>query len=144
MDWHFDEVLTYYKTRGAPSDQTALVNLLREIQTHNGGSVPLYMLQQVAQYYGIKESFLQAIIKRIPSLRLGNVHELILCAGPNCGRHTALAAYAEDLAKRSGGKIILKSGPCMRMCGKGPNIKWDGVVYNGASKELLEELTKYV
>lgn len=144
MDWNLEEALSYYKSQGAPADQTALVNLLREIQTHCGGSIPVYVLQTAAQVYGIKESFLQAVIKRIPSLRLGDAHQLILCAGPNCGKHTALAAYAETLAKASAGKIHLQFGPCMRMCGKGPNIKWDGTVYNGATTELLDKLTKNV
>ena len=144
MDWTLEEALAYYKTQGAPGDQTALTALLREIQTNCGGSIPVYILRQAAQSYGIKESFLQAIVKRIPSLRLGDVHELILCAGPNCGKHTALAAYAESVAKASKGKIVMKYGQCMRMCGKGPNLKWDGAVYHGATKELLDQLTKEI
>ena len=140
MDWTLEEALAYYKTQGAPGDQTALTALLREIQTNCGGSIPVYILRQAAQSYGIKESFLQAIVKRIPSLRLGDVHELILCAGPNCGKHTQLAAEAEKLCKLKG--ITLKYMGCQRMCGKGPNIRYDGKLYNKATIELLQELLK--
>ena len=28
----------------------------------------------------------------------------------------------------------------MRMCGKGPNIRWDGTVYHRATPELLKDL----
>jgi len=140
MDWKLEEAITYYKSQGAPKDQTALTGLLREIQQNCGGSVPVYAVHTVAEAYGIRESFLLALIKRIPSLRLGDTHELILCAGPNCGKHTSLAAYAEKLQKTSGGKLHLKFSPCMRMCGKGPNVKWDGKLFHGATEELLQKL----
>lgn len=138
--WSLEEAITYYKGQGAPGNQTALVNLLKEIQQESGGGIPGYVLDVVATAYGIKESFLQAIIKRIPSLRLENVHCLELCAGPNCGKHTALAACAKKLHADSKGSFTLKFSPCMRMCGKGPNIRWDGTVYHQATEELLREL----
>lgn len=138
MSWNLDEAISYYKTQGAPQNQTALINLLREIQAENGGGIPGYTLNPVATAYGVKDSFLQAVIKRIPSLRLENTHCLELCAGPNCGKHKALAACAKELS--SGGRFTLKFTPCMRMCGKGPNLKWDGVIYHQANEELLRTL----
>lgn len=140
MSWNLEEAVSYYQRMGAPQDQNALIGLLREIQSEHGGSIPGFLLSEIAQAYGIRESLLLAIIRRIPSLRLGGSHCLELCAGPNCGKHTALAAYAEKLQKASGGKFTLKSVPCMRMCGKGPNIRWDGKVYHGATEELLRKL----
>ena len=142
MSWSLEEAVSYYKTQGAPQNQNALINLLREIQQESGGGIPGYILGVVADAYGVKESFLQAIVKRIPSLRLENVHCLELCGGPNCGKHTALAACARELHAASGGSFELKFSPCMRMCGKGPNIKWDGVLYHQATEELLRELLK--
>lgn len=140
MGWNLEEAISYYRKQGAPRDQTALTGLLREIQQENGGSIPEYLLKQIAGAYEIKESFLLAIIKRIPSLRLGDSHSLELCAGPNCGKHTALAAYAEKLHIASGKAFSLKFGPCMRMCGKGPNLRWDGRVYHKADEHLLQKL----
>ena len=138
MSWNLEEDLSYYKAQGAPQNQTVLVSLLREIQTEHGGSIPGYILSSIASAYGVKDSFLQAVIKRIPSLRLENTHCLELCAGPNCGKHKALAACAKELS--SGGRFTLKFTPCMRMCGKGPNLRWDGVLYHGATEELLRKL----
>ena len=132
-----EEMLSYYKSQGAPGDQTALVNLLKELQ-QTYGAVPKWAVAQAAAYYGIKESFLLAIIKRIPSLRLENTHLLELCAGPNCGKHIQLAECAEKLCKLKG--VTLKYMGCQRMCGKGPNIKFDGKLYHKAPEELLEEL----
>ena len=133
------EMLEYYRRQGAPGDQTALVNLLKELQqTH--GAVPKWALAEVAEAYGIKESFLLAIVKRIPSLRLQDTHLLQLCAGPNCGKHTALAAKAEKLCILKG--VELQFIGCQRMCGKGPNIKYDGQLYHAATEQLLEELLK--
>lgn len=140
MSWNLEEAISYYKQQGAPRDQTALIGLLREIQEEHGGSIPVYLPEEVAKAYGVKESFVLAVIKRIPSLRLGSTHLLELCAGPNCGKHTALAACAEKLQKDSGGKVTLKFVPCMRMCGKGPNVRWDGKVHNGMTEELLRKL----
>lgn len=136
--WSLEEVISYYKNQGAPGDQNALIALLREIQTENGG-IPGYMLGQIAAAYQIKEGLLLALIKRIPSLRVADAHCLEMCAGPNCGKHSALAACAEKLQKEKG--FNLKFTQCMRMCGKGPNIKWDGKLYHKADEDLLRKLT---
>ena len=133
------EMLEYYRRQGAPGDQTALINLLKELQqTH--GAVPKWAVAEIAEYYKIKESFILAVVKRIPSLRLQDTHLLEVCAGPNCGKHTALAAEAEKLCKLKG--IELKYMGCQRMCGKGPNINFDGKLYHTATVELLRELLK--
>ena len=133
------EMLEFYRRQGAPGDQTALVSLLREVQREQG-SVPKWAVQEIAEAYQIKESFILAVVKRIPSLRLQDTHLLELCAGPSCGKHTALAAEAEKLCKLKG--VKLKFMGCQRMCGKGPNIKFDGRLYHGATEELLRELAE--
>jgi len=139
MNWNLDDAVIYYRSLGAPGDQNALIALLREIQSESGGFIPEYALASVAQSYWIKASLLLALIRRIPSLKLGPKHVLEICAGPNCGKHTALAAAAEKLQKER--SFTLKYVPCMRLCGKGPNIRWDGKLYHRATEELLKELT---
>lgn len=134
-----EQMLEYYRRQGAPGDQTALIGLLKEVQqTH--GAVPSWAVKQIAESYQIKESFVLAVIRRIPSLHLQDTHLLELCAGPNCGKHTALAAEAEKLCKLKG--VELRYMGCQRMCGKGPNIKFDGKLYHKATLELLQELLK--
>lgn len=133
------EMLDYYRRQGAPGDQTALVGLLKELQ-QTYGAVPKWAVAEIAEEYKIKESFILAVVKRIPSLRLQDTHLLQLCAGPNCGKHTALAAEAEKLCKLKG--VELKYMGCQRMCGKGPNIRFDGKLYHKATVELLQELLK--
>lgn len=139
MNWNLEEAMAWYGKQGAPRDQMALVNLLREIQGENGGSIPRWMLSPVAEGYGVKESLLLALIRRYPSLRLADTHLLEICAGPNCGKHAALAAAAEELRKKG---ITVKFVPCMRLCGKGPNLKWDGTLHHKATPELLKKLTE--
>ena len=136
-----EELLEYYRKQGAPGDQTALIALLKEVQAQYG-ALPRWVVARIAESYGIKESFVLAIVKRIPSLRLQDTHLLELCAGPNCGKHAALAAAAEKLCKEKG--IAMKYIGCQRMCGKGPNIKWDGKLYHKATEELLRELMEKV
>ena len=140
MNTDFNQILDYYKKQGAPADQNALIGLLREIQAENGGTIPRPVLTAIAEAYRIKEGILLALVRRIPSLRLDDAHVLELCAGPNCSKSAALAAAAEQLQKEAG--YTLKYTPCMRQCGKGPNLRWDGKLYNGATEELLRKLIK--
>lgn len=137
MNWNLEEVLRDYRRLGAPEDQNVLISLLKEIQ-QQFGHIPAPVLASIADSYGIKESLLHALIRRIPSLRLSDRHYLELCAGPNCGKSTALADYAEALQKKHG--FTLKYVPCMRLCGKGPNLRWDGTLCHRATKELLDRL----
>lgn len=143
MSWNLSEAISYYKNQGAPGDQSMVISLFREIQQENNGSIPGYMVTETAQAFGVKESFLYAIIKRIPGLRISDTHCLELCAGPNCGKRTALAALAEELCRCAPGKITVKYVPCMRMCGKGPNLKWDGKLYHRADEALLRRLIEF-
>ena len=59
--WNLEEAISYYKRQGAPGDQNALIALLREIQSENGG-IPKYMLGQIAAMYQIKEGVLLVLI----------------------------------------------------------------------------------
>ena len=136
MNFDLNEAIDYYRRQGAPGDQNALRNLLAELQQESGGAIPQYLLPQVADGLGVKESFLIAIIRRIPSLRLANHHVLEICAGPNCSRRGNLA----ELAEQYRGALEVKLVPCMRQCGKGPNLRFDGKLYNGADAQLLARL----
>ena len=138
MAFSLEEAVAYYKKQGAPSDQSALVSLLREVQQENGGAISKSALPALAESLGVKESYLLAVIRRIPSLRLSDSHTLEMCGGPNCGKHAALAAAAEKLCK--GKNVTLKFVPCMRLCGKGPNLKWDGTLYHKADEALIKRL----
>ena len=138
MAWDLDEALNHYKTLGAPADQSALISLLREIQLELGGSIPVSAVSSVSQAYQIKEALVLALIRRIPSLHLSDRHCLELCAGPNCGKSTALVVCAEKLQKQYG--FTLKYVPCMRLCGKGPNIRWDGTLHHRVTEDLLLQL----
>ncbi len=140
MSWNMDEALTYYKGQGAPADQSALVGLLKEIQQENGGGIPVWAVAQISECYMVKESFITAIIKRMPSLRLADTHCLELCGGPNCSKRARLADFVEKTYGRSPKQFTLKYVGCMRMCGKGPNIKWDGKIYHQADEKLIQSL----
>ena len=139
MAWSLEEAVSYYKSQGAPSDQSAMIALLREIQQESGGSIPGGMLKTAAQSLGTKEGVLLALVKRIPSLRLSDSHVLEMCAGPNCGKARELAKQAEA-AKAAGGKFTLKFVPCMRLCGKGPNVRLDGKLHHKMDPEGLRKL----
>ena len=140
MNWNLTEAITYYARQGAPGDQNALVNLLREVQEESGGRIPRNVLPEIAEGLRTKESLLLALIRRYPSLRLADTHTLELCGGPNCPRKAPLAAFVEKTWGANPAKFTVKQVPCMRMCGKGPNIRWDGKLYHGADEALLRKL----
>ena len=136
MAWTLDEAVQYYKKQGAPADQNALVMLLKEIQREQGG-IPGYLLPDIAAGLNVKESYLQAVIKRIPSLRLQDTHLLQLCGGPNCSKRARLAEFVENTYGPAPKGIEVQYVGCMRMCGKGPNLKWDGQIYHQADEALI-------
>lgn len=138
--WNMEEAVAYYKQQGAPADQSALVSLLREAQRENGGGIPKGLLPGMAQLLGTKESYLLAVIKRIPSLRMADTHILELCGGPNCGKRARLAEFVEKTYGSKPKGFVIRYVNCMRMCGKGPNIRWDGTLYHGADEALIRRL----
>jgi len=142
MEWDLEEAVAHYRRMGAPGDQGAVIGLLREVQRENGGSIPVSLLAAMADGLGVKESLLRALIRRIPSLRLSEKHCLELCAGPNCGRRGDLAAFVERTYGKAPEGFTLRYVPCMRLCGKGPNIRWDGTVYHGADEALIRALVE--
>lgn len=138
MAWDLKESAEYYKKQGAPGDQNALLGLLREVQ-EEFGSIPQHLVPEIAAACNVKESFLLAVIRRQPRLRLADTHVLELCAGPNCGKRMELADLAEKFCAGRN-DIQLRFVPCMRQCGKGPNLKWDGQLHNRADEDLLQKL----
>lgn len=140
--WNVEEAVTYYKNQGAPGDQSALVSLLREAQSENGNGIPKGLLPQMSELLGVKESYLLAVIKRIPSLRIADTHILELCGGPNCSKRAALADFVEKTYGKSPKGFEVRNVPCMRLCGKGPNIRWDGKLYHGATETLIRRLVE--
>ena len=141
MSWNLEEALQYYQKQGAPGDQTALTALLREVQDAYNGAIPGDLLPEIAAFYQTKESFLQAVIKRIPSLKLAAQRPVLeLCAGPNCPKRANLAGFVEKTYGRNPSGFTLRYSGCMRMCGKGPNLRWKGEVYNQADEALIRKL----
>ena len=138
--WNLKEAVAYYQKQGAPGDQSALVSLLRELQDENGGGIPKGVLPEIAQLLATKESYLLAVIKRIPSLRIADTHILELCGGPNCSKRAPLAEFVEKTYGSKPKGFEVRYVNCMRMCGKGPNIRWDGTLYNGADEALIRRL----
>ena len=136
-----EELVEYYRSLGAPGDQTVLTELLRQLQKEYDG-IPEALLEPIAQQLGTKKTFLLAIIRRFPSLRLKDTHCLELCAGPNCPKRANLAAFVEKTYGTKPQKFTLRYVNCMRQCGKGPNIRWDGVLYHAADESLIRRLVE--
>ena len=141
MHWNLEEALKYYQNMGAPRDQGAIISLLKEIQTEMG-CVPQWVITRAAEYYGIAPSLILALIRRVPRVRLENSHLLEICGGPNCPRKKDLMTLVEKRYGKNPREFTLRQVGCMRQCGKGPNIRWDGKMYNGADEDLIRSLVE--
>src|SRR5699024_2756172 len=70
QNWCLSEAIIFYRNAGATGDQQLLIELLREVQRENGGTIPQIWISEIADGLGIKYTFLNALIKRYPSLCL--------------------------------------------------------------------------
>ena len=143
MNQRLMEIIAYYMDQGAPADQQMLIALLREAQEADGGVLEEDTLQCITQVLGLKDTMLQALIRRIPALRTARApHRLEICQ--TCKKGAALRAVVE-------GEYGVKSGesgcgfsyhvvPCMKNCLNGPNLRWDGALIKAATVEKLRSL----
>lgn len=134
-----------YREMGVPQDQQMLIALLREVQAETGGTLSEDVLRQVADAYGIRESMLTALIRRVPDLRMAKAaHRLEMCG--NCRAGAALRQWVEETYRVKSGGTCEQAGftyhvtPCMKNCKRGPSVRWDGVLYSHADRELLLSL----
>lgn len=148
-NWDLHEAVEYYKGQDAPQNQFALVELLKETQEHNGGVLTDVIIEEIAGLLNIKVTFLNAVIKRYPSLKpVSAPHRLEVCGGKNCAGNGSAAllkfirqAYGVENGISVSGGFSFAVCNCLKQCGKGPNIKWDGEIYNAATPELINKLT---
>ena len=139
------EIIEYFRVQGAPSDQQMLIMLLREAQEMDGGVLSRATLETIGSAYGVKNAVLQALIRRIPSLRCEDVpHKLEICG--TCRLGSPLRSFIEEqYAVKSGGcnseaGFSYRITGCMKNCKNGPSIRWDGVLYPCANIETLKKL----
>ena len=136
-----------YRAQGAPQDQQMLIALLRDVQTVCGGTLSGTALTAIAQELDVKETMLLALIRRIPSLRLDTVPNLLeMCQ--TCPKGRELRAWVENTFHvQSGGSceafgFAYRTVPCMKNCKNGPSVKWNGTLCSHATRELLEQLIR--
>lgn len=80
-DWNLTEAIEYYRGQNVSQDQQALIELLREVQSENGGSIPACALEEITAQLDIRPAILTAILKRCPGLRL-ELHRTALSSVP--------------------------------------------------------------
>ena len=139
------DLIEYFRTQGAPGDQQMLILLLREAQQADGGVLSGPSLDAIMEAYNLKPSFLQAFIRRIPSLRSETVpHKLEICS--TCQKGGPLRSFIEDTYGVKSGGLCESAGfsyrvtGCMKSCKNGPSVRWDGQLYPRATIEILKNL----
>ena len=139
------EMIEYYRAQGAPEDQQVLVDLLRAAQEMDGGAILQQTIAEIAEQLQMREAIMQALIRRIPSLRSADApHRLEICG--TCRGSITLAQYIEGKYGVKNGRISEKGRfsyyvtGCMKNCRQGPSIRWDGELYSRADRELIDQL----
>lgn len=122
-----------------------LIALLRDAQQLDGGALLPETLTAVASALAVSPGMLNAIIRRIPALRTsGAPHRLDVCGG--CDGAQALVEEIRRIYHVNGdgvsekGGFVLRVTGCMKRCGLGPAIRWDGKTYDEADAELIRQL----
>ena len=145
MQAHIHDLIEYFRIQGAPGDQQMLIMLLREVQQADGGVLSGATLADICDAYSLKPSFLQAFIRRIPSLRCEDVpHKLEICG--NCKKGAVLRSFIEETYSVKSGSCNGEAGfsyrvtGCMKNCKNGPSVRWDGELHPGATIGLLKKL----
>lgn len=149
-DTEVREILDYYKGLPERGSQEVIVSMLRELQDVCGWIGPS-VLEEAAQTAGVKESLIEIIMKRYPSLKKSPyVHEIIVCTGQNCASRDNLKLL-QELRQRlkiggdgisQDGRIYMKTRACLKQCRTTPNIMVDGKIYSGKSvKEIVSMVT---
>ena len=138
------ELVDYYRDQGAPGDQQMVLVLLREAQEFDGGVLSHATLEAIARAYGLKQTALLALIRRIPGLRCEAApHTLEICG--TCRAGAMLRDFVErSYQVKSGGVseagFTYRVTPCMKNCKNGPSIKWDRRLYAKADEALIRNL----
>ena len=143
-----NEILDYYAGLQNRSSPERIVEMLRELQEVNGCIGP-GLREMAAQAADVKVSTIQAIIKRIPSLKESAYrHEIVFCIGKNCAAKGSLDVL-QKLKQKLGingdgisrdGTVYLKTRSCLKHCRTAPNVMVDGCLCCGKSAEEIAKL----
>lgn len=142
------EVIAYYQSQD--TSQQTIVQALREIQTIYG-YIPIFARAQLAEVMNLKDSFLQALITRFPSLKGETYqHKIVVCTGPRCikkGGYQISKAVSKLLNLEPGtvsidGKIYFITQNCLKKCGTSPNIMIDDKLYSNVTEQKLTSILK--
>ena len=140
-DWNIHEAVEYYKGQDAPQNQFALVELLKEAQEHNGGVLTDIAVEEIAALLNTKVTFLNAVIKRYPSLKTAQaLHRLEVCGGKNCAANgsAALLKHIRQAYGVENGGISVSGGFSLRFAAA-LSIAAKGRTLNGTAKFTTQQ-----
>lgn len=149
MNEDLKEIFEYYCKYNKQLSQDELVSMLREIQEVCGGILTSEALQCVCNELGVKENYINTIIKFVPDIKTEKVlHRLFICGGVNCRSNNSgeIHDYIRKKYKVSPGETCEKYGfaynvcGCLKHCAHGPNIKWNRKIYSKVTREMLDKL----
>ena len=146
MELHsLEDYIEQYHSQGAPEDQQMLIALMRDAQQLDDGALRQETLDRIASELSVPGSILNAIIRRIPMLRMADApHRLDMCGGCDGAQELIEDIRRVYQVDKDGvsmkGRFVLRVTGCLKRCGLGPAIRWDGKTYDEADTELIRQL----
>ena len=148
MNLRVGEILKFYERQGKSAGQEETLSALREIQEVLG-CIPKAVQEEASLRLGVKPSFLAAFVKKYPEFKeVSEKYEIQVCTGPSCGAGKALEilraveAAGKQKEREQGISVKIVKGRCTRQCGKGPNLKINGVLHHHMTPEQAAELIR--
>lgn len=142
------EIFDYYRQQPDCSSQEMIVALLRELQEVYGYISP-GLKEQVLEITGVKETFLQCLLRMYPSIReFQDIHEIVVCSGGCCGKKGSgeILSYlrqelkADEHGVSSDRRFQIRTRNCLKQCRTSPNLIVDGKLYPGVTIENIKKI----
>lgn len=143
-----DDIFAYYADLRDRSDQSVIVEMLKELQEVNGFLTP-ELQGRAAEVCDVKPSFIQLLIRTYPSLKKAPyAHEITVCSGARCHAKGGSEIISEvkkllrigDDHLSADGKWLMKVQNCLKNCKTSPNMKVDGKVYRHLSADKVRDV----
>ena len=147
MEEQLREIIDYYAAQ-KDNSQEQLVAMLREAQ-ELCGYIPGEWKREAAQAVGVKETYLDCIIRMYPSLKACDYQYVVTaCTGPRCGNKGGaeiLKTIRETLeigkdGLSRDGRFCLRTQNCLKHCKTSPNMKINGEIYGNLTPEKVRDL----
>lgn len=150
MNEILQEIITYYEKDCDMPNTEKLLPMLREIQEAEG-YIPEFVKQTVSERFDLKSTYINAVIKRYPSLKEQPYkYEIKICTDGRCASKAALSVLQEfeSILGVQKGQVtkdnlfLLNTCQCLHQCAKGPNVMVNDRLYSQVTPSMVNKIIR--